>query len=143
MAVGIAGFALGDGTDGGGEPGPLAWRAEPRVVVPERLPSDRILTGRVRNDSLERVRIRAGDVAPVDAEGREVQGTATFAESFLHGLHPPTREPPRLPESELRRTGRLAVIEPGRTARLTVSWRIEGGRRPVRVDYGQGSLPIP
>lgn len=76
--------------------------------------------------------------------GARVEGTATFVSSFLHGLYPPTREPGKLSESELRRTGRLAVIEPRETVPVTLAWRLEEGEPgPVRVDYGEGSLPLP
>jgi hypothetical protein len=142
VAVAVTGLAVrGDSGDGSGT---LAWSKGPRVFTPPRLPQDRVLTGRVRNDSVRRIRLRPADLRLADARGREVPGTARFVESYLHGLYPPTREPERLPESELRRTGRLAVIEPGASVPLTVAWRRdEGTAPPERLDYGRGSLPLP
>jgi hypothetical protein len=100
--------------------------------------------GRVRNDSLRRVNLAAKDLRLVADDGSTVEGSAVFLDTFLHGLYPPTREPRDVSESELRRTGRLARIEPGKSVPLTVSWRLrEGADRPVRIEYGGGSLPLP
>ena len=143
LAVVIAVGAVGGGERGGGD-GPLAWAGDPRLITPATLPRDRVLSGRVRNGSLRPVRIDARDVRIETAGGARVEGTATFLATFVHGLYPPTRGPSRLPESELRRLGRLAVIEPRQTAPITLAWRLEEGEpAPVRMDYGQGSLPLP
>lgn len=147
LGVGLAALAVAVGAIGGGEGegqgGPVAWAEQPRLLTPATLPSDRILSGRIRNTSLRRVRIEARDVRLETTGGERVEGTATFVASFLHGLYPPMREPGRLAESELRRTGRLAVIEPRETVPITLAWRLEEGESgPVRVDYGQGSLPL-
>jgi hypothetical protein len=132
-----------DGDDGSGD-GPLSWGQAPRVFTPQVLPQDRVLSGRIRNDSLERVDLRAQDLKLVDRRGRRVAGSITFLAGFVHGLYPPTREPPRLPDSELLRTGRIARILPGKAAPITASWRMRPGReRPTRIDYGRGVLPVP
>jgi hypothetical protein len=105
---------------------------------------DRVVSGRVRNASLRRVRIEARDVRLETADGARVEGTATFVGTFLHGLYPPTREPQRMAGSELRRTGRLAVIEPRTSVPVTLAWRLEEGEPPPeRVDFGAGTLPLP
>jgi len=138
----------------GGEPTPpvatkpgardLSWTGTPRIVRPPRLPNDRILAGTVRNDSIRAVGLSQSDLRVVDARGRRVNASAVFLRTFVHGLYPPGREPRRLPESELRRTGRKAVIASRGTAPLTVSWRQRpGARPPVRIEYGAGSLPVP
>ncbi len=122
----------------------LAWFDTPRVIVPKTLRQDRILQAEVRNDSDRKVRVSAADVRVYDDRGRPVKASATFAEGYLHSLYPPTRGPASLPDSELERLGKLAEIEPGKTATLTVSWREPQGRHTAaRVDYGQGSLAIP
>ncbi len=124
--------------------GSLAWAEPPRLLTPAALPEDRILSGRIRNTSVRRVRIEARDVRIETSSGERVQGTATFTATFLHGLYPPTRQPAKLSESELRRLGRLAILEPRQTVPVTLAWRLERGEpRPVRVSYGQGSLPVP
>ena len=144
VVLAIAAFALRD--DGGTEQGSgdLAWAGSPRVFIPARLPRDRVLSARLRNDSLRRIRLNAEDFRLEDGRGREVAATAVFLDSFVHGLYPPTRQPREGPESELRRTGRLAVIAPGESVPLTVAWRQgAGAAAPVRLDYGRGYLPLP
>jgi hypothetical protein len=140
----VAALALRAGGDSEGAAGDLTWARSPQVFAPPRLPQDRILSARLRNDSLRRIRLSAEELRLEDASGRTVDATAVFLESFVHGLYPPTREPPEVSESELRRTGRLAVIEPGDSVPLTVAWRPPRGvEGPLRLDYGSGSLPVP
>jgi hypothetical protein len=144
IAVAIAGLAFRDGGAGDEGAGDLAWVRSPRVFTPDRLPQDRILTGKLRNDSLRRIRLSVGDLRLEDANGRTVDSTAVFLDSFVHGLYPPTRQPAKLSESELRRTGRLAVLAPGESMPLTMAWRRGGsGGAPLRLDYGRGYLPVP
>jgi len=145
LAIGaIAALALRADGDSGGATGDLTWAQGPRVFAPPRLPQDRILSASLRNDSLRRVRLGAEELRLEDASGRRVDATAVFLESFVHGLYPPTRQPPEVSESELRRTGRLAVIDPGESVPLTVAWRPPRDvEAPLRLDYGFGSLPVP
>jgi hypothetical protein len=122
----------------------LAWFDAPKVIVPKTLRRDRILQADVHNDSGSKVRVNAADIKVFDDRGRPLKASATFAVGYLHSLYPPTRGPANLPDTELERLGKLAVIAPGKTATLTVSWREPGGRRTAaRIDYGQGSLDIP
>ena len=122
----------------------LAWFDTPRVIVPTTLKQDRILQAEVRNDSDQKVRVERHGLRVYDDRGRPVKASATFAEGYLHSLYPPTRGPANLPDSELERLGKLAEIEPGKTATLTVSWREPAARRTAAtIDYGQGSLAIP
>ena len=148
LTLGLAAVAavlsvvLGSAGEGRGDS--LSWAAQPRLLTPATLPDDRILSGEIRNTSLRRVRLEARDIRIEAANGERVEGTATFTAGFLHGLYPPMRQPGRLSESELRRLGRLAILEPRQTVPVTLAWRLE--RRepaPVRVNYGQGSLPVP
>jgi hypothetical protein len=100
----------------------------------------------VQNRSLEPLELSAQrDLRLVDRDGDRVPGSAIFLEGFAHGLYPSTRPPPGgVPEAELRRIGRKARIEPGKSAPLTVSWRQRpGSDPPVRINYGRGSLPVP
>ena len=122
----------------------LAWFDAPNVIVPKTLKHDRILQADVHNDSGSKVRVNAADIKVLDDRGRPLKASATFAVGYLHGLYPPTRGPANLPDSELERLGKLAVIGPGDTATLTVSWtEPEGRRTAAQIDYGQGSLDIP
>jgi hypothetical protein len=140
-----AAFALaGCGSDEQSS-GELRWAGKPQVFEHPTLPNDRILTGTVRNDGLRPVQVRARDLRLVAADGRRVQATAVFVRGYLHSLYPPTRAPAGgVPEREQRRLGRLLKLEPGKTAPLTLAWRLRSGQRPpVRADYPGGSLPIP
>jgi hypothetical protein len=131
----------GDGEDGAA---PLGWKGDPDIVVPPRLPGDRILRGEVTNGSLDRVVVDAKDVKLLDGDGRRVEATATFLSSYVHSIYPPTNRPAPYPAAERERLGQIAQLEPGQSAPLTVSWHEpKGPRTPVRLDYGNGSLPIP
>ncbi len=151
MLFAAPGCGGSDGKDGPeGSPaarpseGDVSWVREPQLIKPKALPRDRILTGRVRNESLRPIGMTAADVRVLDSGGDRLQASAVFLASYVHGLYPPTREPKVLPEEELRRTGRKAVIAPGKSAPLTVSWRRRPGEgAAVRVDLGGVTLPVP
>jgi hypothetical protein len=144
IIVAIAGLAFSGGGARDEGAGDLAWGRSPRVFTPERLPQDRVLSARLRNESLRRIRLTVDDLRLEDANGRTVDASAVFLDSFVHGLYPPTRQPAQVSESELRRTGRVAVIAPGESVPLTVAWRREGSvGAPVRLHYGRGYLPVP
>ena len=144
LLAALAGLAGGCGDSGGGGQGQLDWIDTPSVIVPPALKSDRILRGDVRNDSGDAVRLEASKVRVYDARGRRLKASATFAAGYLHSLYPPTRGPKTLPDKELERLGRIAKVEAGDTAQITVSWR-EGpnGVAAARIDYGSGSLRVP
>lgn len=150
LALG-AGFALtaalplACSDDEGMGVGDLVWATPPKVYREATLPRDRVLVGKVRNDSLRPIKVVATDVRAVDEDGDALRGNATFIRGYIHALYPPTRPPPGgLPESELERTGRELRLRPGKTAPLSVAWRLTpGGEGPVRIDYGPGWLPIP
>jgi hypothetical protein len=136
--------AAGCGGDDKGS-GDLRWVGKPVVATPPDLPNDRVLRGTVENGTLRRIDVKARDLHLVDADGRRVDGVATFLNGYLHGLYPPTRHPAGgLPPIEQRRIGIVARIEPGKRKPLVLAWRLEAGHKPpVRVVYGPGSLPIP
>jgi hypothetical protein len=140
-----AGLPLACSDDQGAAAGDLVWTKPPNVYRQATLPRDRVLVGTIRNDSLQPVKVAATEVRAVDAEGDALRGNATFVRGYIHAVYPPTRPPAGgLPESELERTGRQLRLEPGKTAPLSVAWRLTPGREaPVRIDYGSGSLPIP
>jgi hypothetical protein len=141
MLVGALGCG---GDDDQGGVGPLEWERAPHVFVPKGLPGDRVMSGRIKNESLKRVDLAVQDVKLLDDHGRRVAASVTFLSGFVHGLYPPTREPSTLPDAELLRTGRIARILPGKLAPITASWRTRPGQeRPSRLDYGSGFLAIP
>ena len=141
----LAPVACSGGGDDGGGIGGLVWVGKPRVVRQATLPRDRILNGFVRNDSLRRITIEAKDVRAVDKDGNALNGQATFIRGYIHPLWAPTRPPQGgLPDSERVRLGQLVRLDPGTQTHLSVAWRLKpGAERPVRIDYGVGSLAIP
>jgi hypothetical protein len=148
LVAALAALALGgcggDESNQAGAAEPLSWIEQPTVVVPPALERDRILRAEVRNDSDETVEVDSSAVRVLDDRGRRLKAAVTFAAGYLHPLYPPTRGPATLPDEELERLGRLAKIEPGKTAAMTVSWREPRGKRTAaRIDYGGGSLQIP
>ena len=144
-ALAAAGALAACGGDDSKAGAPLSWLEEPTIIVPSTLKHDRILRADVHNDSDHALRVEARAIKVYDDRGRRLKASATFAVGYLHQLYPPTRGPAGgLPDSELERIGRLAKIEPGKSAEVTVSWHEPGGKRTAaRIDYGKGSLAIP
>jgi hypothetical protein len=139
-AFALTAVPLACSEDGGVGVGDLVWEKGPRVYRQATLPRDRVLVGTVRNDSLRPIKVAATDVRAVDEDGAALRGNATFVRGYIHALYPPTRPPEGgLPESELERTGRELRLQPGKTAQLSVAWRLSPGEAaPVRIDYGTG-----
>ncbi len=130
------------GCGGDARSGPLAWEDGAQVFAHPTLPEDRILTGFLRNDGMRRVRIDVGDVRMLAADGTAVPATPVFLQAFGKSLWSPGRGPERMPDSELMRTGRIALLKPGETIPLTVAWHAADGA-PERVEWGRGSLRVP
>jgi hypothetical protein len=114
--------------------GPLEWSGEADVITHPKLPGDRVLTARLRNDGLHPLRVDIGDVRLLDGDGRPVEAMPVFVEAFGKSL--------RVRDTELQRTGRIAVLAPGENVPLTIAWHVRDGD-PVRVDYGRGWLALP
>ena len=142
LTLAVAGCG-GDDT-GADRPASLVWDDQPTLFVHPTLKDDRILRGEVKNGGLDKLRIETADVTLLDADGRQVPGAVTFAPGYVHSLYTANRLPRGgYPEEEKLRIGKIAVIQPGKSATLTVSWREPSGvRTPVRIDYGRGSLEI-
>ena len=131
------------GCGGGKVHAGLAWVKTPALFTPPTLPNDRVLRGVVRNAGLRAVRVQVRTVELLDASGSRVAGVATFADGYLHGLYPPTREPLQ-PDEELVRTGRLAKLKPGGQTPLSVAWRLKRGQaRPTTIAIAGTRLRIP
>jgi hypothetical protein len=140
-----AALLAGCGGSGGGadeKEGPLSWAATPLLFTPETLPGDRILTGRLRNVSDEPVRVDLPKVRMLAADGAPVAAAPVFLQTFGKTLWSPGRGPTQMPESELKRTGRIAYLKPGEEVPFTVAWHAADGT-PAVVDYGAGSLKVP
>jgi len=141
-ALGVAVF-LGLSSLGGSDRiGPLAWSGEAEVFTHPTLPGDRVLTAKLRNDGLRPLRIHIDDVRLLDGAGRVVASTPVFLQAFGKSLWAGGRGPQQVPDSELLRTGRIALLKPGQEVPLTVAWHAADGD-PVRVGYGRGSLALP
>lgn len=141
LTLAAGGAGCGEETDGGA--GVLHWAERPRVATPPTLPDERVLTGRVTNDSLEPVQLDVSEIRLFDQAGERVPGQAVFLSGYVLPPEPRNRGPVELPEGERRRLGQVVRLEPGRQAPISVAWRIEGGREPARLDYGDGSLALP
>ena len=141
-ALGVAVF-LGLSSLGGPErTGPLAWSGHAEVFTHPTLPGDRVLTAKLRNDGLHPLRVDIGDVRLLDSSGKEVASTPVFLETFGKSLWAAGRGPQQVPDTELLRTGRIALLKPGQEVPLTIAWHDADGD-PVRVDYKRGSLGLP
>jgi hypothetical protein len=130
---------LSGGEDGSG---PLGWSGEADVFTHPTLPGDRVLTAKLRNDGLHPLRVDIGDVRLLDGDGRPVEATPVFLEAFGKSLWAAGRGPTQVPDTELQRTGRIAVLRPGAEVPLTIAWHDRDGD-PERVDYGRGWLALP
>jgi hypothetical protein len=140
MALVLALAAAGCGS--GGASGPLGWSGAAETFTHPTLPGDRVLTGRLRNEGLRRVRVDIGDVRVLDADGEPVPAAPVFLQTFGKSLWSPGRGPETIPDSELLRTGRIALLRPGDEVPFTVAWHARDGE-PARVDWGGGSLEVP
>ena len=122
--------------------GPLRWHAGPEVAESE-VEGDWIVSGEVRNSSLEPIEIRADDLVVVD-EGEEFATDTTFLAGYGRGFVETSRgyaDADDVPESEQVRAGRLLKLPPGGTTSVVVAWR-GGGADADGVRYPLGYLPI-
>jgi hypothetical protein len=131
-------FSLGSGD----RVGPLDWSGRPELFTHPTLPGDRVLTATLRNGGMRPVRLEIADVRLLDGGGRVVASTPVFLQGFGKSLWAAGRGPRQLPDTELLRTGRIALLKPGQEVPLTIAWHAADGD-PVRVDYGAGSLALP
>jgi hypothetical protein len=141
-ALGVAVFLGLSSLGGADRVGPLAWSGKADVFTHPTLPGDRVLTAKLRNDGLHPLRVDIGEVRLLTADGREVASTPVFLQAFGKSLWAAGRGPQQVPDTELLRTGRIALLKPGQEVPLTVAWHAADGD-PARVDYGRGSLALP
>jgi hypothetical protein len=142
VAAALTGAVILGLSGGGDRVGPLDWSGDAEVFTHPTLPGDRVLTAKLRNDGLHPLRVDIGDVRLLDADGKVVEAMPVFLETFGKSLWAAGRGPAQQPDTELQRTGRIAVLAPGEEVPLTVAWHDRDGD-PVRLDYGRGSLALP
>ena len=135
LVIAVAAFGGGDRT------GPLRWVGNAEVFTLPTLPGDRVLTATLRNRGLRPLRIDIADVRLLDGSGRVVASTPVFLQGFGKSLWAAGRGPQQMPDTELLRTGRIALLKPGQEVPLTVAWHAADGD-PVRVAYEDGSLAL-
>jgi hypothetical protein len=138
----LVGFLAMTAFRGAERTGPIAWSGKAELFTHPTLPGDRVLTGTIRNDGLHTMRVDIGDVRVLDADGNAVPSTPVFLQTFGKTLWAAGRGPQVVPDTELQRTGRIAMLSPGEEVPLTIAWHDKDGT-PERVDYGRGSLRIP
>ena len=132
---------LGCGSD---EPerDPVAWDGKPVAVRHPEIPGDDLVTGRIRNNTDRDLVLDSERARVLDARGRRVRVSLSFAAGYTHDLYPPAEGPKENPRFARERTGAAATIPPGETHPLTIAWHRRDGH-PVRVDLGGLSLPLP
>ncbi len=132
------------GHDGDKGFGRVTWERKPTVFKVKTLPRDRILSGRLRNDSLKEVDLSARkDIELLDRRGRPVVHTAIFAEGYSRDIYPP-RDRRVVPDSDQVRLGYKAKLKPGQSRPITLAWRVPSAdRAPVRVQLPGGVLALP
>jgi hypothetical protein len=127
---------------GAGAAGPLSWTGHTMVFTHPTIPGDRVLTGKLQNASTHTLRVDIGDVRLLTSGGEVVPSTPVFLQTFGKSLWAAGRGPQQVPDTELLRTGRIALLSPGEEVPITIAWHAKDGR-PAEVDYKQGSLSIP
>ena len=138
----VSGCASADADSGAAAP--LSWEGDPVVVRQPQLPDDTVVSGRILNGTDKPVALDARSVTIVRADGSPVRATVTFAEGYSHSLYPPRDAPKETPRQESERLGRAVTIAPGKSAHLTVAWRIpHGSAPPVKIDLGVEKLALP
>jgi hypothetical protein len=132
--------APGDSARGG-----VTWDGNPELIAPPELPDDRVLAGRLRNTSSVPVRLEGFSAVLRDDAGRAVEGGVSFARGFSHGLYGPGVSPKEpMPDFLTTRLGMVAVVGPGESVPVTVSWRRGAGNgSPVSADLGGATLALP
>jgi hypothetical protein len=143
VAFVVAGCGGGDRGDSNAS-SPLAWDGSPKAFQPRGLPRDGVVLGKVRNTTKRTLHFEAASLFVRDAGGRRLRSSAAFTETYAHGLFGALQQPGHLPQTELRRLGKIIDLPPGESAPFYAAWRLaSGSRAPVRVDYGSGTLAVP
>jgi hypothetical protein len=121
--------------------GPLGWSGDVDVFTHPTIPGDRVLTGTLRNDDTHPLRVDIGDLRLLADDGSVVPSAPVFLKTFGKSLWGAGHGPQQVPDTELLRTGRIALLSPGEEVPITIAWHDKDGT-PARIDYGEGSLAI-
>lgn len=142
VTVGLVAVLAFAGLGGAGASGPLTWTGDAMVFTHPTIPGDRVLTGKLKNSSTHTLRIDIGEVRLLSSGGEVVPSNPVFLQTFGKSLWAAGRGPQQVPDSELLRTGRIALLSPGEEVPVTIAWHAKDGT-PARVDYRAGSLSMP
>ncbi len=148
FATAVALAAVAGGCGGAEDGGPsserpaLVWQEEPSVLRRSAPEPAAIVQGVIRNQSRRQVELTGEAMVLREADGDPVPGSAVFLSGYVRPGEAQNRGRETLSAQEEERLGRVARIDPGKTAPLVVSWRARDGR-PVRVSHPEGSLEIP
>ena len=94
--------------------GPLTWSGKTERFTHPTLPGDRIVTGTLRNDGLHPCASTSATCACSTPTATLVASTPVFLQTFGKTLWAAGRGPQMVPDTELQRTGRIAMLAPGR-----------------------------
>ena len=89
-----------------------AWDGAPAVAPHPEIPTDRIATGRIKNEGPAELRLSVNHAEALDAHGTPVRATIRFAAGVTHS---PTR--PATRPSRTRASSRSAWATPPRSSR--------------------------
>ena len=143
-ALALAAVAGGCGGGDEANSATASWVGAPAVAPHPEIPTDRIATGRIRNDGNTELKLFVTQARVVDAKGTPVRASVRFAAGVTHSLYPPRDGPKENPLQQQERLGDAALIAPGQTAPLTIAWHAgAAGRKPVKVDLGPVAVPVP
>ena len=144
LATATAVLAVAGCGGGGDKPSRLSWSGKPQVFRSRTLRHDRIVMAHVRNTSNKTLYLLASKLVVRDADGRRLNGSAAFTNSYAHGLFGAYQQPDPVPPAELLRLGKAVYIPPGASVPFYAAWRLgPHTREPVSIDYGSGSLKVP
>ena len=116
-------------------------RARPRCSRIRRCPEIACSPPRCATTACARCASTSATCVCSPPTGRVVASTPVFLQTFGKSLWAAGRGPQQVPDTELLRTGRIALLKPGQEVPLTVAWHAADGD-PVRVAYGGGSLAL-
>lgn len=142
--------AAGLPTAGGAETvaasgGELAWVAMPEAYDVDGLPGDRVLQGKVRNETGKPIDLRVDEVDVSDADGKPLEISVRFAQAFGHALYGPGGPPPPLVASryDQARLGERVTVANGESQPITLAWREKKGTPADRVELSGYELELP
>jgi hypothetical protein len=121
----------------------VRWVRAPLVYQPPRLPHDRVLYGRVQNESRKMLALDARRLVVRDAAGRVLVSSARFTGAYAHPLYGAFQQPRFNEPYELLRLGVTTDVSPRTTSPLWVAFRERPTSRPPFTASFGGGLQIP